>query len=158
MTGESLKRRTIQGRLRRNVLWLGVAALALAGTAALVLLRLWPGSPPVPVQWLSPGQRLSVAAVLPPDGRPAFWINVDGRDVLAILRRDTRSEQERNEGRPSPNDIGFDLSGHRVTVSGVVKPLPPVEMRSSWNLTDQQTAALAHAPYSLRVDRVLPSQ
>jgi hypothetical protein len=78
-----------------------------------------------------------------------------GRQTLAVLARDVRSESQRSQGRPSDSIVG--TAGGTNTVSGILEPLPHAEAMFIWNLTDRQRRELAERPYYIRIDRLAPN-
>jgi hypothetical protein len=84
----------------------------------------------------------------------AFWTGTPPDRILAVMNRGTRSALERQLGRPAGADFTLPPRG-RVTVRGVVEPLPYPEAMYSWGLTRRDVAVLQERGAYLLVNEIV---
>jgi hypothetical protein len=73
----------------------------------------------------------------------AFWVGSSDNRLLVVIGRDTRDGGQRQRGEPSHHRIAPVRGGQRAAISGVIRPVPHVEQRYSWNLTKHDEQELA---------------
>lgn len=84
----------------------------------------------------------------------AFWVGTYHDRVLVVLRRDTRSDLDRQLGQIEGNQIAPLTVGNVAIISGQVKRLPRAEDQFSWRLTTSDHLALDSAGYYIEATRV----
>jgi hypothetical protein len=87
---------------------------------------------------------------------PAFAAGSGENQILVVMRRDTRTPEQDQEGVPPRHGIApVDGGGHVVTIDGTIEPMPRYwEEMASWNLTRSEKLLLAEKGVYLRADRV----
>lgn len=87
----------------------------------------------------------------------AFWSGPAADEILVVIDRGTRSGIQRQLGVPSARDFTPPPRG-RVTVGGVIEPLPYPEAMYSWGLTRRDVALAQARRVYLRIDRVVSGE
>ena len=86
-----------------------------------------------------------------------FWAGSPPQDMLVVIGRDQRSEEDRNDSRPADRALPVEVNG-TVRLEGVVEPVPSDEAMFSWGLTASDRRRLARRGVYLRVDRITAEQ
>ncbi len=95
------------------------------------------------------GQRVQLEAVLVQSvtGDKTFWVGPNNDRQLFVFLEE--------QNTTAPTDAALNINpGQQVTLSGVVRALPPIaEARQLWSLTDENAARLENQQVYLRADR-----
>lgn len=95
------------------------------------------------------GQRVQLEAVPVQSvtGDKTFWVGPNSDRQLFVFLEE--------QNTPAPTDAALNINpGQQVTLSGVVRVLPPIaEARQLWNLSDENAARLENQQVYLRADR-----
>ena len=101
-----------------------------------------------------PGQRARVTVKASQLANAAtFWAGMSPRDILVVIERDLRTQEDRDGSRPADRALPVNVDGI-VQMQGVVEPVPSAEGMFSWGLTEQDRRRVAGRGVYLRVDRV----
>ena len=84
----------------------------------------------------------------------AFWVGEKDNRVLVVPRRDLRDNADRQDGRVAGNHIARLEIGHMAAITGSIQPVPIVEQRDSWGLTNEDREDLAARGVYLRADSI----
>jgi len=100
------------------------------------------------------GRQLDLEVTINDPNDVAFWADEDGRRALVVLKRDTRTDAQRQNGEPPTHHIEPLRGGDRVRITGTVDRLPHAEAMYSWNLSTRDAAELRRSYAYIRADRV----
>ncbi|HEX5107447.1 MAG TPA: hypothetical protein VFV95_03335 [Vicinamibacterales bacterium] len=101
-----------------------------------------------------PGARARVtarASQLP--NAATFWAGMSPRDMLVVINRDLRTQEDRDGSRPAERALPVNAEGI-VRLDGVVERVPSAEGMFSWGLTDSDRRRLASRGVYLRVEQI----
>jgi hypothetical protein len=84
----------------------------------------------------------------------AFWVGEKDNRVLVVPRRDLRDNAARQDGGVAGNHIARLEIGHMAAITGSIQPVPIVEQRDSWGLTNEDREELAARGVYLRADSI----
>jgi hypothetical protein len=68
----------------------------------------------------------------------AFWVGSPDDEILVVLHRDRRDDQQRMTSQPPAHSIEPVHQGQQATISGTLQTVPDIEGRFSWELTRSQ--------------------
>ena len=101
-----------------------------------------------------PGQRASVTVRASQLANAAtFWAGMSPRDLLVVIGRDQRTQEDRDSSRPADRALPINLDGV-VQLKGVIEAVPSAEGMFSWGLTERDRRRVADRGVYLRVDQV----
>jgi hypothetical protein len=85
----------------------------------------------------------------------AFWVGSPDNRVLVVIGRDNRDDVERQRGLSARHQVVPVREGQRAMISGVIRQVPAVEERYSWDLTNDDQRELADRKIYIRADAVV---
>jgi len=83
-----------------------------------------------------------------------FWAGMSPRDILVVIERDRRTQEDRDSSRPADRAFPVNVDGV-VQMEGAVEPVPSAEGMFSWGLTERDRRRVAERGVYLRVDHVV---
>ena len=85
-----------------------------------------------------------------------FWSTQGADQILVVLSRDRRDDEERLEGEPAPHAIASLEPGTKYLVTGTIERLPREEQMFNWRLSRQEIELLANRPVYVRAESAEP--